>query len=285
MTQETQHINSASPFCILVTFSWGSSSVARYCRWTEDITIGSDTFTSVPSLSAKLRKPMEGGTSPAECKISLPESLRPADTASLPYKHPEISVLVEEFSPGDNTSREVLFFGQAERLQSGSGMVRFVCKDDRAKLARAKVGIPALSTCIHTFGEGDCLFDKAAAKVVFVPTAFFHGSSPNKIQGTIQGSPNMENSRWARGYLEFDKMQIGIRAVTSQGVNPNPTVTLELKDIPPPSWQLQQVDMFPGCPKTLTGCKDSFRNQESQYLALGTSMLDYNPGFSDDPNA
>lgn len=289
MAQQTQHISSASPYCILVTFTWGNTNVARYCRWTEDLSIGGDLFSSLPTLSAKLKKPMEGGTSPEEVDISMPISLPPMTTAALPYKHAPIKVKVEEYSPGSPSSKRSLFYGTVGKIRispaASGGLARIQVKGIKARLAEVNIGVQALTTCINTFGRGQCKFDLAANKEVFIPTQTFYDTVPNRIQGTITGSPNMDNERWARGYLSYDGVTISIRKIEDEGTNPNPTVTISLREIPPPSWLGESVDIFPGCRKTIEACTDPFRNQEQRFLGLGVAMLPYNPGFSDAPDA
>lgn len=289
MPQNIQHTSSYAPYTVLVTFTWGDSNVARYCKWTQDLVAGSETFIAEPRIAAKLKKPMEGGTSAEEAEITLPLTRAPMDTAALPYKHATIKVKIEEFSPGSPSSRRSLFFGRVGKIKissSGSGGVaKIQVKGVKARLAETTIGLQALTSCANTFGVGKCKFDLAAAKQVFVPTQFFHSTIPNRIQGTITGSPNMDNERWARGYLKFDGVSITIRKIEDEGTNPNPTVTISLREIPPPSWLGQSVDIFPGCKKTPAACKDPFRNQARQFMGLGISMLAYNPGFSDAPDA
>jgi len=288
MTEQIQHTDSAAPFTILVTFEWGNSHVARYCRWTEDITIGADTFTAVPQLSARLQKSMEGGTAPEEVEITLPIIWPPLVTIVQPYKHAAVKVTIEEFSPGTDASRRILFYGKAGTVKvspkGSSSIARMQVLGIKSRLEVIRLGIQANSACIHTFGDSLCGFNIEAAKLVFVPTVFSVSAEPNKVSGTISGSPDMDNSRWARGFLRFDGVSITIRSVAAEGTNPNPTVTLNLREPPPVSWQGQSVELYPGCNKTIQACRDPFRDRESQFLGTGIAMLGYDPTRSDSPS-
>jgi len=209
-------------------------------------------------------------------------------TAILPQKHARIKVKVEEISPGETTPR-TLFFGDVGKITvsptGAAALARIQVLGIKARLKLATIGMQALTTCLHTFGQGDCGFSLAANKEVFTPSGFSIGGAPNRIRGTITGSPNMANDRWARGYLRYDGVSIGIRAIISEGTNPNPTVDIDLREVPPPSWNAMPVDIFPGCPKTIEACRDAFRNREEDFLAPGAVMLPYNPSFSDAPNS
>lgn len=286
MPQTIQHTAPASNYAVLVTFTWGTNSVARYVRWTDNVTIDTESFLAVPTLSAKPKKAMEGGTSAEEVEITMPIDLAPMVTAVMPYKHPEIKVKIEEFAPGTGTSRRTLFFGRVGKIKvSPSGaatLARVQVKGIKARLAEARIGMQALSTCLHTFGDNLCGFDLEANKEIFTPTVFNVGA-PNRIQGNVAGGTiDATNSRWARGFLKWDNTPITIRAVVSYS---HPALVLDLREIPPTSWNGQPVEMFPGCDKTIDSCRDSFRDRESSFLAPGIAMLPYNPGFSDAPDA
>lgn len=290
MAQTNQHTKSSTNYTILVTFSWGDSSVARYCRGSESVTVNSETFSPVPQLTARFNSSLEGGAAEESIEVGIPSDRAPIDTAVLPYKHAAIKVKVEEFTRGQDSSRRVLFFGRVGKISTsaaykGKTLAKVRVDGIKARLAQAKLGIQALTTCVHTFGDSLCGFDIESAKLTFIPTAVSVGGVPNRIQGTISGSPNMENSRWARGFLRYDKVSITIRKIEDTGSNPDPTVTIDLREIPPPSWLGKTVEIYPGCNKSIEACRDSFRDRESQFLGCGIAMLPYNPAYSDAPNA
>lgn len=277
-----QHTASAAPYTILVTFTWGDSSVARYCRWDDDLTVGGSVHTSVPNLSARLSGHMDGGTAPEQCEVQMPSTLPPMTTALLPSKHPEIRVKIEEFSPGTSDSARVLFYGKVYSIRRPrSGMCRVSLRGLKARLAEARVGGQALTTCIHTYGDADCGKDVDALTLNLTVTSVNTGGVQNRIQGTLTGSPDMDNEIWARGYVRKDKNPITIRSVVSEGSNPNPTVTLDLRQQAPASWVGQVVSLIPGCSKTIEACRA--RGREISFMGLGYKMLPYNPGFYDAP--
>src|SRR5690554_7895718 len=99
----------AAPYATLVTFTWGDGNVARYCRWTENISLGIEQFAHVPTLSVQLEKPMSGGTEDSPIKLTMPMDLPPVNTLADVFTHSRVRVKVEEISPGDMLSRRILF--------------------------------------------------------------------------------------------------------------------------------------------------------------------------------
>lgn len=285
MTQTIQHTNAAAPYTVLVTISWGSNT-ARYTRWDEDIDILGEVFTAVPSLSARQTGQSEGGTKPDEVDLTLPVDIAPLTTALLPYKHARVKVKIEEFSPGTNASRRTLFYGTIEsiRASASSKLATAKIKGIKAQLAQAKLGVPSLTKCVHTYGRGDCNADIESQKLTAtVTTASGVDGSPNRCLLTLSGSPDVANSKFAFGYLEYDGLQLTIRQIADEGTNPDPEVKVDVRDAVPTYWAGKSITVYPGCNKSIEACRDAFRDQESQFLGLGYKMLTYNPGLSDAP--
>lgn len=285
MAQTIQHISPDAPFAVLVTFSWGSpKKEAKYIRWSDEITVGSDTFIPVTSLSAKPDQAFEGGTNPDQIEIKIPTRLPPVNSLILPYKHAVVKVTVEEISPGTGSSRKILFFGTVDkaRLRARRKLVTLKCSSLRSKLGIVKLGMQCLTRCPSNYGEGYCKADKASqtlqGAVASGDSSGIDGS-PTRCRISLADSPNIANSRFAHGYLEHDDLRIDIRQVADEGTNPDPSAKVDLEYIMPPSWEGQTISIVPGCDGDIESCRDPFRNQESEFLGLGYRMNPYNAGL------
>lgn len=285
LTQAVQHTSSV-PYTVLVTIEWGTNTV-RYVRWDKPIVDGINEFTPVPSMSARPKNSNEGGTKPQEVEITLPVDLPPLTTALLPFKHAIMKVKIEEFSPSNPGSRRSLFYGTITsiRVASTAKLATMTAAGVRAQLAQAKLGMPALTKCLHTYGRGDCKAPIESQRVfgTVTQTAGVDGS-PNRCTISFSGAGyDITNSKFHFGYLQSDGLQLTIRQVAEEGIGLDPTIKVDLKDVMPSYWQGRTITMYPGCSKQITDCRSSFRNQESQFLAPGVAMLPYNSGFSDAP--
>lgn len=287
MAQTDQHILPNAPYTILVTFEWGDpTSTARYTRWDESLTVDAQAFASVPSLSAKPGSPFEGGTSPDKVDIKIPASLPPFDEFIKPWRHPLVTVTVEELSPGDDTTRRVLFKGTIDKvsLRGTSKIVAARCSSFRSKLGRAKLGVQCLTNCVNTYGEGYCQADKAGQTLTgTAQTSFGVDNSLTRCTVSLAGSPTINSDRFAHGYIERDGLRIEIRQVADEGTNPNPTVKIDLKERMPMTWEGQSVSVVPGCDGQLASCQDPFRDQEENFLGLGYAMVPFNPTIEREP--
>lgn len=285
MSQEIQHTSSSSAFAILFTFEWGDSNVVRYCRWTDDITVDMETFSSLPSIDFSMRRGLSGGTETSEVEISAPSNSAPFSSMILPFKMADVFVTIEEMSPGSSASRRTLFYGKAYSVSSRSNSrtrkASVVFKEIKEIFKKAQVGIQCLSTCNRVFGDPGCGKDVVAERLTLTVTQVGVSGVPNRISGTISGSPVITNDRYKRGNITFDGLSLSIRAVISPGTNPNPTIVLDLFDIPTPSLVGEDVDLNIGCVKTYAAC--TFWGRQVSFLGLGVAMTGYNPGVSDAP--
>lgn len=285
MTQNAQHTEAATPYTILVTFEWGDAHIARYTRWNKDIS-ADGTFLSLPSLDARFETALQAGTKDAEVRITMPVGSEPANTLTRPFKHARVKVKIEEIVPGDATSRRVLFYGFVKKAKATSSrtgrMARLTVCGLKARLPVMRIGMQALSTCVHVFGDELCGFDLAANTLTGTVTELNRDNVPNRIRVSFGGSPTLTNDRFARGFVEFDGLRLGIRQLVSPL---GAAASFDLRHIPPPEWNGATVKVAPGCLKIIEACRDPFRNRESQFLAPGIAMPSYNPAFSDNPNA
>src|SRR5690554_1443820 len=107
----------AAPYATLVTFTWGDGNVARYCRWTENISLGIEQFAHVPAMSVQLEKPLSGGTEDSPVKLIMPMDLPPVNALADVFPHARVRVKIEEIAPGDLLSRRTLFRGTVREVR------------------------------------------------------------------------------------------------------------------------------------------------------------------------
>lgn len=281
MTQTALETNAANPYAILVTLTWGDANTARYCRWDSDLTVDSDTFTSVPTLAVKMNKPQHGGVDDAPMELKIHASHSPFDKLITLYPHAKVDVLIEEVVPGDDTTRQTIFYGRiakvSARPSSLSGHLA-TCEvvGIKAKM-KAILGLQCLTTCAWVLGQSPCGYDLSANTLAGTVNTI-STTVPTRLTIDFTGSPDMSNVRWNRGYLQYDGLRISIRKCHDDGSNPNPTVTFDLKQPPPPEWATQDISVVPGCDKKITTCR--IHDQESQFMGAGYSMPGYNPVFA-----
>jgi hypothetical protein len=276
---------SNSQFTALVEFTWGDASVARYARWPEDLVIEGDTFAALPALGIRQDKANNAGTDEDEFSITMPMRLPPADKLALPFKHAPVKVKIYESFLGETPTKRCLFSGKVGLVRvapsSASPFVRMQIRSAKARLNVLTLGAPATSTCLNTFGQGKCLYDLEANKIGITVESVQTDGVPNRIEVSMVGSPTVTNDLFRRGYILIDGLSIGVRKALEDGTNPDPTHTLELREIVPPHWFEQTGFLYPGCDKSIEACRT--RGQEARFLAPGFAMPEYNPAFSDDP--
>lgn len=275
----------ATQFTALVEFEWGDASVARYARWDQDVVIGADTFTSLPSLGLTQTKPNNAGTDEDEFRVRMPIHKAPATRLALPFKHSIVRCRVYESFLGATPAKRLIFSGKVGKVKvspsSGAPYIDMQIRSSKARLNVITLGAPATSTCLNRFGGNYCQYDIEAAKLAIEVSSVQTGGVPNRVQVDLVGSPTVENSFFRRGYLLIDGLAIGIRKVLEDGTDPDPTHTLELREIVPPYWLGESGFMYPGCDKSIESCRA--RDQELNFLAPGFAMPEYNPAFSDNP--
>lgn len=276
MTQTSLEIYPGSVYSPLVTFTWGVSNVARYCRWTEDLTIGEDTFLHEPSIKIFSDKPQGGGTEDSPFEIEMRLNRSPADTLSSVYAHAKVHCVIEEVAPDDPSTRQLIYKGIVTRVNVKPGgrgaLARLKIAGPKRRL-QAAAGIQALSTCPWILGQSPCGYDMSANKLTGTIQEIGTDGKANRILVNITSPTNMENRRWNRGYVRVDGLDITIR----KSFNDNQW-RFDLREIPPPDWENAQCELFPGCDGQIATCR--LHGQEATFGGIGINMPDYNPLFT-----
>ena len=279
MTQSILHTASQAPHAMLLTLLSGSLTY-RYCRWDSDLTVSGNLFTSMPSLTYDADA-LGGGTDEEKFSITMDTEAAPVPALLTPYIHAPVTAIIQEVSPGDDTSIRNVFkgtFGNVKQNPSGNGNIAGIeVLGLKRRLQEAVVGLPALTTCANGLGDFRCQKD-IASDILTGTVQSVRSKFDNHIEISITGSPSMQNARWRRGFVEIDGARSVIRQVLSAGTNPNPIVELMLRELPPDTWVGLTITLTPGCDGNLSTCRTVWDN-EAHFLALGFSMPTRNPVF------
>lgn len=276
MAETSLEISAGSPYSVLVTYEWGAANVARYCRWTDNITIGANVFTHEPTLRVLFDRPMDGGTQDAAPDIEMRTDKSPVNTLSDIYAHAPVMATIEEVDPTSvATTRQTLFKGRIGKVVVKPGgkttLSRMSLVGPKKKLM-AKMGLQALSTCPWIFGFHPCGYDLAGNSKPGTITQLNVAGHANRLRITIPAAPDMSNVRWNRGYIEVDGLKIQIRKSVNNGLH-----DFDLREIPPPSWDGLACLCVPGCDKQIETCR--VHDQEQWFCGYGYAMPDRNPTF------
>lgn len=212
--------------------------------------------------------------SPAEVQMRL--SRAPFAKMSRIFKHAKADVVIQEVSPGDDSTLQELYSGRLGKL--------LVKPDGANLLGRAKIlgvkarlnascGIQALDTCNWIFGQSPCGFNLNVNKINGTIAELNTDGHPTRVKITLVSPPSMTNVRWNRGSISIDGLSITIRKSFNDAV-----YKFDLREVPPPEWLGASCILTPGCDKKYTTC--TVHGQTENHLAPGIKMLDYNPNFS-----
>lgn len=272
------HQSSATPYAPMLTFSWGVENVARYIRWTENVTLDGQEFVSAPELGVVFDKPLNAGVDDSPLTITIKGNRQPADTLALPYHHAPVRVIIEEVDPLRPDTRREVFFGKVSSCESSLRSNTLFCKltveGIKARLTHL-LGLQALSTCIWPFGDENnspCKVTLADKRVTGTIDARYVDGNPVRILAAFsEDYPDYDNFRWAGGYVSVDGNKIKIRESRGSGV-------FDLRSAIPPSWVGEEAIFTPGCDKTVAACR--YWENEHRFMGFGIGMPGANPVFS-----
>lgn len=260
---------SAQKYTILVTFQWGQTpSIARYCRWTNDITVGGATYLSEMTLDVKPGE-NHGGVEDKPWTVTMPARL-PLDKLIRPYVWAPVTCTVEEMDPGDDTSRRVIWRGNVSKtIKNAAGFKRLVRAEVSGfkSLLQYPLGIQANQTCAWNLGDKNCCVNLTDKRVEATIESIENGTT--LIVPTIAVPPGDANY-WSFGEARIDGLGVTILD-GSQGSG-----KLVLLELPPPEWIGSLALFTPGCDKLIPTCRKRWNN-EQRFGGFGVSIPDYNP--------
>ena len=189
-----------------------------------------------------------------------------------PFSHIEVKVwevLDSVLAPGN---REILLWldGRVAEVvrnfRGKSNSVGFRCISCKDEL-KVPMGLPINATCPWIFTSPTC-------GVVTSPNLATVNSIFNKaITVTWNTGPVLDPEYYFRGYVQLDGVRIMVRAWDVNDPNEIGLVTS-----PPLNWIGLQLEIFPGCDKTIETCRDRWNN-EIRFGGSGFKMPSYKPNF------
>jgi len=148
-------------FATLVSFYWDEdySQQSNYIAWTEDLTITTIEYESIPELEVKMGT-QHGGAKDAPIKISIPGSFSPINKLARPFPHSDVKVLVAECDPYDAVNTyNILFLGYITKINLGrysSNSLAELTVSGLKSQSEFPVGFPANSDCILDLFNSIC---------------------------------------------------------------------------------------------------------------------------------
>lgn len=258
----------------LVEFEYGDRSAPSYERltdWDEDVTLGGDTYESVPEIEIELPKAV-GSVTDEKGAIIVPNRTF-AVNAAKPQPHSWIKVTVRQIQDHPlATSQDViwLYRGHVEAVESNwqgrSSRYRFELVNWKSRLDQL-MGLPATHQCIWQFGKRGCGYDVEDELRSGTLTVI------DGAQVTITGLPSRTGTFWNRGRIRRQGIEIAIRDWEDAA----PT-SFELVSVPPAEWISLSVDVLPGCERTLKKCKDPWDN-EKNFMGFGRKIPHKHPNY------
>lgn len=252
--------NPASVAAILIELTYEDpATVVRYAAWDSDVTFSGNTFTALPELSVKLPK-IDGTSRTTQATIEIQE-VPPFD--SMRSTFPPVSVRIFELTPGDDTTEYVLYKGEISECSfnhnGNPNLVQATVSGPTRRL-ETTTSLRVGRFCPWTFGidaGGPCQYDREGNKEAVTITAI----DGNRV--TLTGSTVLDPSLWKGGSLRFNGFEVTIHWQESLSY-------VHLIKPAPSHWLNEEVDMLPGCLKTIEDCRA--RNQEENFCGIGVNL-------------
>jgi len=281
MSQQSLEIKASAEYTILCTLTYGGDpdgiTVKRYVRWTDDLAVGGELYSSMPSLDFTPSE-QHGGTSDNAAKLEMSANAEPFDRMVLGYRHSTVKVQVDQINPRTLDSRRNLYTGNVALITKNpsgrAGLVRATLAGLKSRIADVKLSLAMTTTCQNEFGT-----DTMACRVPTEALWRREGSvtsigdpSPNTVELDLTGitTPLLElaNDRYRRGWVQVEGLKILIKRSLEDG-------RFELFSLPPPYWVGQNCIVNPGCDLRLETCR-LWRNEEN-FNGLGIKVPARNP--------
>lgn len=261
MAQNQLDINPSAIYSNLITFSWGTTGVARYVNDARDF-VDSGTFTSMMAMDINLKK-QTGGAKDEECTITMPSTLEPIVTLLTGLSLGNILVTIEEVDVRNALTRRSLFKGYLKKIignkNGNDGIAEIMVEGLRARLeGGTSLGIAANNGCSWKFGDKSCKKDLAALIVSGVVTSVSNGTNDSYGKVLVTHASGPGAGYFNRGYIKVGDTRIAVRKhVLTSGT----TSELTLVEVPPSTWAGLACFVVPGCDKLLETCRTTWTNE------------------------
>ena len=273
-------IKPASSLAVLLTATYGdpaSPTVRRYTSWTSNIILGSETFTSEPTLDVSLGR-KDGSTEDNPTKVTISYQQEPFDRLVLPFRHSKVKIKIEQIDPFDVSTRVVEYVGTVDIVRKNpNGRRGNLCEVQlfgvKYRLGKAVLSLPMNTRCDNRFGGRLCRVDASAWDRVGTVTSV---GSPRansvvlNLTGISDPATQLPNDRYENGAVVVQGLAIPIKRSLATG-------TFELAMVPPPWWEGEACKVFAGCNHKLTACR--IWDNEINFNGRGCKIPARNPVF------
>ncbi|MCP4612150.1 MAG: hypothetical protein GY845_25930 [Planctomycetes bacterium] len=262
----------AKQYNILITLEYGSS-YEYYINDTSPITLGSDTFLSMPEMSVALPEfTGEFEEDPAMVDIALSSAI--ATVLADNRAQPLVTVKIEDIDPVNIGTRRPLYqgivTGTTDNSEGIEDMIALQVSGPKPLLREATLGIVVGASCDHVFGDDYCSVNRTALADATRTIVSISGKTV-----TISGSDPSRETYFHKGTIDRGGISIDIRSAVD--------LVLELTEQPPVEWGASDsVTMYPGCEKTIESCRNFTKikdpaNADSTFRGLGIRMPTVSP--------
>ena len=260
-----------------------NGTYSRFTNWGSTIDPAGANYVSVPAMSVHL--PENVGTVDCQmAKIELPmnsdtEGFLEPLTRGTPFAPVKVTIVEVNrgLEAGDTAENLTLFQGwlrlTIRNPSNRRGFVAMEIQSPKANLQKP-TGISCNHECENTLYEYPCAkaggWGPSAASNKKLGTLTGISSKTVTISGalTLTGGKSYYN-----GYIKRGGATIRIRAWDSGALN-----TFHLTQQPPDEWLNEQVEVFPGCDKSIAMCRDVWSNEES-FNGVGYGIPAYDPNI------
>lgn len=253
---------------VLIEISTSISEVQRLSSCPQDFVYGGNTYAPAPSLKHSPAT-ITGDFSREDYKIEnvpVAGTLIPGLAEGYPYSKVQIAVREVFFDGSDvETDTDYLFDGFLYQVdtQPHKNTISITAKNLKY-YSDVTAGIPCTELCAAPV-FGDAFICK---KVVYSETHTIAGVSGYEI--TLTG-PLVDTTDFLfnQGVIANGEQRLKVK-------HHETGLVFQMDKRVPSSWDGAVIELYAGCDRTLTTCRD-IHNNEERFLGLGISMVDYNP--------
>lgn len=256
-------------YAITITLRTDPEVVLRYITSTEDILIGTDTYTACSAAFLELSDFTHDMSDDDETIVYLPEDTGILSVLSSYISMPDMFVKIEEVNSEDPADREVLFAGILASIitnpEGNAGFIGLSLSGPKYLLNNCSIGETCYSTCRLSFGDNVCGIDLST----LVSTRTILSVTNNKM--VLDGPMPPFADYFAKGFLSLDGVALFI--VSAENLELIGLFhTLTDKD----NLVGKSVLVYPGCDKQYNTCKNRWNN-EIKFKGLAKNMPAYSP--------
>lgn len=266
---------------MIVSFRYGdpiASTFSRYTDYTDDVIVGADTFTAVPSIAAKI-PPYTGGFNEQELVLELPvDAFTGRISNGEPFSPIDVTVVETLEVPSlalTGQHLDTLFKGRVVKAvrnyNKQRGVVGVFAANWKSRI-KVALGMPCLNECIWTYGDPKTC-QAIPVSVAGQVTAILDNRLTIWKPGAVGPLDPVVDRFWHRGRIVRDGLSLDVKD-WSNAVVENPD-HFYLDDYAPADWLNQAVTVVEGCSKLIGACRG--KSNEARFMGAGIAIPARNP--------